>query len=162
MYQLIDDYMEQRKISRAATAAFTGHRFVDASKRDCVKKRLTRTVLYAYGQGIRNFISGFAIGFDMMAAEVVVSLKQNYPDITLIAAIPFKGQASRFGFYDRKRYDRLLEVADEVIVLSESYYPRCFLDRDEFMVNNSSKLIGYYDKVERSTPFVRQWLRTSL
>jgi len=46
-----------------------------------------------------------------------------------------------FGFYDRKRYDRLLEVADEVIVLSESYYPRCFLDRDEFMVNNSSLLI---------------------
>ena len=36
-----------------------------------------------------------------------------------------------------------MEVADEVIVLSESYYPRCFLDRDEFMVNNSSLLIGY-------------------
>ena len=33
MYQLIDDYMEQRKFSRAATAAFTGHRFVDASQR---------------------------------------------------------------------------------------------------------------------------------
>ncbi len=71
----------------------------------------------------------------------------------LIAAIPFKGQASRFSFYDRKRYDRLLEVADEVIVLSESYYPRCFLDRDEFMVNNSSKLIGYYDGREKGGTF---------
>ena len=145
MYQLIDDYMEQRKFSRAATAAFTGHRFVDAAQREHVKKRLSNAVLDAYGHGIRNFISGFAIGFDMMAAEVVVSLKGNYPDMTLIAAIPFKGQASRFNFYDRKRYDRLLEVADEVIVLSESYYPRCFLDRDEFMVNNSSTLIGYSD-----------------
>ena len=106
MYQLIDDYMEQRKFSRAATAAFTGHRFVDASLREHVKKRLTRAVLDAYGNGIRNFISGFAIGFDMMAAEEVVSLKQTHPDITLIAAIPFKGQASRFSFYDRKRYDR--------------------------------------------------------
>jgi len=149
MYQLIDDYMEQRKFSRAATAAFTGHRFVDASKRDCVKKRLTRAVLDAYGKGIRHFISGFAIGFDMMAAEVVVSLKETHPDITLTAAIPFKGQASRFGFYDRKHYDRLLEVADEVIVLSENYYPRCFLDRDEFMVNNSSRLIAYYDGREK-------------
>ena len=153
MYQLIDDDMQQRKFSRAATAAFTGHRYVDASKRDCVKMRLTRAVLDAYGNGIRNFISGFAIGFDMMAAEVAVSLKGNHPDIRLIAAIPFKGQASRFNFYDRKRYDRLLEVADEVIVLSESYYPRCFLDRDEFMVNNSSKLIGYYDGREKGGTF---------
>ena len=128
MYQLIDDYMEQRKFSRAATAAFTGHRFVDAAQRE-------------------------HIGFDMMAAEAIVSLKRSYPDIILIAAIPFKGQASRFSFYDRKRYDRLLEVADEVIVLSESYYPRCFLDRDEFMVNNSSKLIGYYDGREKGGTF---------
>ena len=153
MYQLIDDDMEQRKFSRAATAAFTGHRFVDASKRDCVKKRLTRAVLDAYGNGIRNFISGFAIGFDMMAAEAIVSLKHSYPDITLIAAIPFKGQACRFSCYDRKRYDRLLEVADKVIVLSESYYPRCFLERDEFMVNHSSRLIAYYDGREKGGTF---------
>ena len=59
----------------------------------------------------------------------------------------------RFNFYDRKRYDRLLEVADEVIVLSERYYPRCFLDRDEFMVNNSSLLIGYYDGREKGGTF---------
>ena len=88
-----------------------------------------------------------------MAAEAIVSLKRSYPDITLIAAIPFKGQASRFSFYDRKRYDRLLEAADEVIVLSDSYYPRCFLDRDEFMVNNSCKLIGYYDGREKGGTF---------
>src|SRR5574344_1492235 len=92
MYQLIDDYMEQRKFSRAATAAFTGHRFVDAAQREHVKKRLSNAVLDAYGHGIRNFISGFAIGFDMMAAEAIVSLKRSSPDITLSAAIPFKGQ----------------------------------------------------------------------
>ena len=153
MYQLMDDYMEQRKFSRAATAAFTGHRFVDASQREHVKKRLSNAVLVAYGNGIRNFISGFAIGFDMMAAEVVVSLKQSHPDITLTAAIPFNGQASRFSFYDRKRYDRVLKVADEVIVLSDSYYPRCFLERDEFMVNNASSLIAYYDGREKGGTF---------
>lgn len=153
MYQLMDDYMEQRKFCRAATAAFSGHRFIDASQREHVKKRLSNAVLDAYGKGIRNFISGFAIGFDMMAAEVVAALKQSHPDITLTAAIPFNGQASRFSFYDRKRYDRLLEVSDEVIVLSDSYYPRCFLDRDEFMVNNASSLIAYYDGREKGGTF---------
>lgn len=148
MYQAIDD-MEQGKYNKAVTAAFTGHRFIDASQREHVKRQLTQAVADAYGKGIRNFMSGFAIGFDMMAAEVVVSLRRNHPDITLTAAVPFKGQASRFSFYDRKRYDRLLEVADSVIVLSESYYPRCFLERDEFMVNHSSMLIAYYDGRER-------------
>lgn len=153
MYQLMDDYMEQRKFCRAATAAFSGHRFIDASQREHVKKRLSNAVLDAYGKGIRNFISGFAIGFDLMAAEVVAALKQSHPDIILTAAIPFNGQASRFSFYDRKRYDRLLEVADEVIVLSDSFYPRCFLDRDEFMVNNASSLIAYYDGSEKGGTF---------
>ena len=153
MYQLKDNYMETEKFSRAATAAFSGHRFIDASQREHVKKRLSSAVLDAYGNGIRNFISGFAIGFDMMAAEVVAALKQTHPDITLTAAIPFNGQASRFGFYDRKRYDRLLEVADEVIMLSDRYYPRCFLDRDEFMVNNASTLIAYYDGREKGGTF---------
>ena len=134
-----------KRVFFTATAAFTGHRFIDASQKEHVKKLLSNAVLDAYGHGIRNFISGFAIGFDMMAAEEVVSLKQTYPDITLTAAVPFKGQACRFNFYDRKRYDRLLEMADEVIVLSESYYPRCFLERDVFMVKNSSLLIANYD-----------------
>ena len=145
--------MEQKKISRAATAAFTGHRFMDASLREYVRKRLDKAVLDTYGNGIRNFISGFAIGFDMMAAEAVVSLKCSYPDITLTAAIPYKGQASRFSFNDKKRYDRLLEVADEVIVLSDSYYPRCFLDRDVFMVSHSSRLIACYDGREKGGSF---------
>ena len=149
MYQLMDDYIEQRKFCRAATAAFSGHRFIDAAQREHVKKRLSKAVIDAYGNGIRNFISGFAIGFDMMAAEIVVSLKESHPDIALTAAIPFNAQASRFSFYDRKRYDRLLKVADEVIVLSGSYYPRCFLDRDEFMVKNASSLIAYYDGREK-------------
>ena len=153
MCRLKDNCMETEKFSRAATAAFSGHRFIDASQREHVKKRLSSAVLDAYGNGIRNFISGFAIGFDMMAAEVVAALKQTHPDITLTAAIPFNEQASRFGFYDRKRYVRLLKVADEVIILSDSYYPRCFLDRDEFMVSHSSCLIAYYDGREKGGTF---------
>ena len=145
MYQLTDYNMEQVKISRAATAAFTGHRHMDASQRDNIKKRLRAVILEAYGKGFRNFISGFAIGFDLMAAEIVVSLKDQHPDISLIAAIPFRKQPCRFSDYLRRRYQKLLGMADKVVVLSEDYYPRCFLERDVFMVKNSSLLIANYD-----------------
>lgn len=50
--------------------------------RDCIKARLRDSIFKAYEHGIRNFISGFAIGFDMLAAEVVVSMKAELSGIT--------------------------------------------------------------------------------
>ena len=85
----------------------------------------------------------------LMAAQIVQSLKPSCPGMTLTAAIPFRGQADRFKPCDRMVYDGLMASADEVIILSEYYYTRCFLDRDEFMVENASLLIAFYDGREK-------------
>ena len=138
-----------KAFDKAATAAFTGHRYYDFSKRDAIRQRLKRAILEAYDNGIRNFISGFATGVDLMAAQIVQSLKAENPDMMLTAAVPCKGQADKFALHDKRRYDELMKSADEVIVLSEHYYSRCFLDRDEFMVNHASCIIAYYDGRER-------------
>ena len=126
--------MNDLKFDRTVSAAFTGHRFYDFSQREFIQERLTSAISEAYDHGIRNFISGFALGIDLMAAQLVQSLKCDLPGISLTAAIPFEGQAERYNIYDKRVYGRLLELADKVIVLSDYYYPRCFLDRDKFMV----------------------------
>lgn len=141
--------MNDLKFDRTVSAAFTGHRFYDFSQREFIQERLTSAISEAYDHGIRNFISGFALGIDLMAAQLVQSLKCDLPGISLTAAIPFEGQAERYNIYDKRVYRRLLELADKVIVLSDYYYPRCFLDRDEFMVENASYLIAYYDGREK-------------
>ncbi len=141
--------MNDLKFDRPVSAAFTGHRFYDFSQRVFIQERLTSAISEAYDHGIRNFISGFALGIDLMAAQLVQSLKCNLPGISLTAAIPFEGQAERYNIYDKRVYRRLLELADKVIVLSDCYYSRCFLDRDEFMVENASYLIAYYDGREK-------------
>lgn len=141
--------MNDLKFDRTVSAAFTGHRFYDFSQREFIQERLTSAISEAYDHGIMNFISGFALGIDLMAAQLVQSLKCNLPGISLTAAIPFEGQAERYNIYDKRVYRRLLELADKVIVLSDCYYPRCFLDRDEFMVENASYLIAYYDGREK-------------
>ncbi len=141
--------MNDLKFDRTVSAAFTGHRFYDFSQREFIQERLTSAISEAYDHGIRNFISGFALGIDLMAAQLVQSLKCNLPGISLTAAIPFEGQAERYNIYDKRVYRRLLELADKVIVLSDCYYPSCFLDRDEFMVENASYLIAYYDGREK-------------
>lgn len=141
--------MNDLKFDRTVSAAFTGHRFYDFSQREFIQERLTSAISEAYDHGIRNFISGFALGIDLMAAQLVQSLKCDLPGISLTAAIPFEGQAERYNIYDKRVYRRLLELADKVIVLSDYYYPRCFLDRDKFMVEKASYLIAYYDGREK-------------
>ena len=56
-----------------------------------------------------------------------------------------------YQYYDvpQSVYDGLMASADEVIILSKYYYNRCFLDRDEFMVENASLLIAFYDGREK-------------
>lgn len=137
------------KFDKAVSAAFTGHRFYNFSQQKVIRERLTKAILEAYEHGISNFISGFAIGIDLMAAQIVQSLRPSCPGMTLTAAIPFRGQADRFKPGDRIVYDELIASADEVIILSEYYYTRCFLDRDEFMVENASLLIAFYDGREK-------------
>ena len=100
------------KFSEAATAAFTGHRFFDFTRKEEVKARLTASILDAYEHGITRFMTGMAVGFDMLAAEVVLSMKGICPGITLMAVVPYSGQAERFSDYNRRRYDALLAQAD--------------------------------------------------
>ena len=109
------------KFDKAVSAAFTGHRFYNFSQQKVIRERLTKAILEAYEHGISNFISGFAIGIDLMAAQIVQSLKPSCPGMTLTAAIPFRGQADRFKPGDRIVYDELIASADEVIILSEYY-----------------------------------------
>lgn len=100
--------MNDLKFDRTVSAAFTGHRFYDFSQRVFIQERLTSAISEAYDHGIRNFISGFALGIDLMAAQLVQSLKCNLPGISLTAAIPFEGQAERYNIYDKRVYGRLL------------------------------------------------------
>lgn len=108
------------KFDKAVSAAFTVHRFYNFSQQEVIRERLTKAILEAYEHGISNFISGFAIGIDLMAAQIVQSLKPSCPGMTLTAAIPFRGQADRFKPGDRIVYDELIASADEVIILQNT------------------------------------------
>ena len=141
------------KFCEAATAAFTGHRWYDSSRKHSVRKRIEECVREAYRNGITNFISGMAIGFDLLAAEVVLSLRHECPAITLTAVLPFREQASRFNELNKCRYYKCLSQADDIVILSNDYTAKCYLERDRFMVEHSSLLIACYDGRNRGGTF---------
>ena len=100
------------------TAAFTGHRFIRYKDRQQLKTNLERAITGCYHSGIRHFLCGMAAGFDMLAAETLLAMKANYPDIRLTAVIPFRGQSCKFNPTDKERYSSILGKADNVVCLT--------------------------------------------
>ena len=84
------------------TCAFTGHRpkglgYPESDERCAALKEKLRSLIIRMieEKGVTHFISGMAQGVDMYAAEIVLELKEKYPQITLECAIPYEGR--RYG-----------------------------------------------------------------
>ncbi len=132
-------------MGKSKTLAFTGHRTVDGISETELSRRLDNAVLECYNRGYRKFITGMAMGFDMLAAEAVIRLRAIHPDAHLEAAIPFHGQPERFSFEDKRRYAHLLSVADSRTTLSGFYHSGCFHRRNDYMIENASMMIACWD-----------------
>lgn len=98
-----------------------------------------------YAMGIRNYYCGMALGFDMLAAEVILSLKAELSNLKLIAVVPFKGQFARWSYNEQTRYKAILTRCDDVILLSQGYYNGCLLRRNDYMLAHSCGLIAFFD-----------------
>lgn len=123
--------------------AFTGHRNV---KDDLDLELLEKSVIYLIEErGINTFYDGMARGFDLIAAGLVLKLKEKY-SIRLIACVPCRGQDSSFSKINKNEYAEILKSCDEVIVLSERYYNGCMQARDRFMVDNAEVVLAYLNE----------------
>ncbi|NMB30824.1 MAG: DUF1273 domain-containing protein [Clostridiales bacterium] len=137
-------------IMRDVTVCFSGHRpekfpFEGAEKSvfiSQIKSMLHLQIYEALLKGYTRFISGMARGVDLWACEIVLGLKQEFPQIELICAIPYEGYASRWFGVDKLAYNNYIHKAEEVHIISESYNKACMRKRNVFMVDNSSLLIA--------------------
>ena len=141
--------------------AFTGHR-KERILQGCgnnphvlgqIREAVREQVAELYGQGYNVFYTGMANGFDMIAAEAVLQVKDVYRDITLVAAVPFRKQALWFDAEDQLLYDNLLKRVDRVVMVSENYHKGCYLRRDEYMVGRADTIIAYWDLVRKGGTF---------
>lgn len=135
-----DDFSPE-KISK--TAFFTGHRYLREDQKDLISSALFQCLNEAYDAGYRKFFCGCALGFDTLAAFQTVRLREIHPDAVLSLAIPCESQPDRWSEKDKAVYRRILEMADEKIVLSPFYYQGAMLTRNRFMADRSSLCICY-------------------
>lgn len=134
--------MSELIFNPAKTVALTGHRVLDNS---FSVERLKREILTLLIAKYDTFLVGMALGFDSIAFKVLESIRET-ENIKIVACIPCPEQSNNFDCYQKKEYDRMVESADEKIVLKDKYTKTCMLKRNEFMVDNSSVLIAFVRK----------------
>ena len=120
------------------TACFTGHRELPTDDLPEISKRLEDTLVKLIEQGYRYFGAGGALGFDTLAAQVVLRLRERYPQIRLILVLPCLNQTRGWPQADIDAYEEIKRCADKVTYTSEHYFRGCMQKRNRHLVDNSS------------------------
>ena len=104
---------------------------------------------------------GGAQGMDIMAAETVLDLQKRYSDVTLEMTISFEGQADHWPESHRACWQRCVESADVVTVLSHEYTKSCLFARNRYLVAQADLQLACYDGKEGGTKHTVEYARRS-
>lgn len=118
--------------------ALTGHRNLGE---DFNCAALEREILYLIESGVKVFYCGMAHGFDLAAAECVLSHSEQGAE--LVACVPCPEQGRKYCAVDKLRYERILNNCKEKIIISPRYERGCMLKRDRFMVESCEVVLAY-------------------
>ena len=123
---------------RSYTCCFTGHRQLPPEKQVEIAGRLERVIVSLYQRGIQYYGAGGARGFDCLAAQTVLRLRESYPDMKLILVLPCLTQTRGWPAADVAEYERIKAQADKVVYTAQDYSKGCMHKRNRHLVDNSS------------------------
>ena len=135
------------------SCCFTGYRpekfgfsFCEDDKNyQALMTRIVTSISIKIKEGVTDFYTGMAQGFDILAAEHVALVKKLNKKIRLIAVIPFENQEATFTNDWKTRYHELLKSCDEVIILNKDYTKWAYNQRNRYMVDRCRHIITYFD-----------------
>lgn len=142
------------------TACFTGHRTIPFLQRRKIEKRTEEALIEAIKQDYRFFGTGGALGFDTLAAQTVLRLKETYPQIKLILVLPCLSQTRGWRPEDIAEYERIKVAADKVVYTSQEYTRDCMFKRNRHLVDNSSLCIAYLTENTGGTAYTVDYARS--
>ncbi|MFV0498381.1 MAG: SLOG family protein [Candidatus Fimivivens sp.] len=129
--------------NRNFTCCFTGHRQIMPEHAQALAAAVENALRRLIAQGYFVFVAGGAMGFDTLAAEVVLKLKDEFPHLRLIIVAPCADQSDSWAAADQCRYERLRQAAHDFICLSATYTPNCMRKRNRCLVEMSSACLSY-------------------
>lgn len=141
------------------SCCFTGHRDIPPEILPALAAKLEAVLRKLITGGTRTFYAGGALGFDTLAAETVLCLRDEFPQIRLILALPCREQTRGWPVASVEQYKRILHRADAVIYTSEHYTHGCMQRRNRFMVDQSAVCVAYCTRATGGSAYTLQYAR---
>ena len=137
-----------------AVCCFTGHRRIPDGVLPRVMSALRREVLHLVREeGVTRFLSGGALGFDTLAAEVVLEVIADHPHVSLVIVRPCADQTRGWNASDAARHEAILARASEVVTLAPAYRPGCMQARNRYLVEHSGRCLCYLTERSGGTAY---------
>ena len=131
---------------------FTGHRVLTDDIVH-IKNQLELYITYLIDIGVKDYYAGGALGFDMVAEEMVLEMKKKYEDVKLYLVLPCEGQEKKWSAEQKERYEIIKKQADGLIYTSKEYFKGCMHLRNRYLVDNSDYCICYKRKETGGTAY---------
>lgn len=144
---------------REQTCCFTGHRELPAAEIPLLKRRLERIVGRLAEEGVCYFGAGGALGFDTLAAQTVLRLREQYDRLRLILVLPCRGQEETWSPEDRQVYREILSRADKAVYLADRYEEGCMRRRNRHLVDHSGVCVYYLTRDTGGTAYTVRYAR---
>lgn len=134
---------------------FTGHRVIPkAFRQDTYQKTKEVCIELITKKNISHFITGGALGFDTLAAMLIIELKEIYPHIKLHLYLPCTNQSENWKEYDKKIWSSIKLLADDYKFISDMpYISGCMQLRNKAMVNDALYGIAYCKRSTGGTAY---------
>ena len=146
------------------TCCFTGNRDIRKEDAETIREKIREQVQSLLQLGISTYIVGGAMGFDMLAAEVLLDLREKEgKKLRIISALPFPDWRAKWPREETEREDRILEKSDGILFSAKEYSRQSYLHRDRRMVDESSVCVSYCTRKTGGTAYtVRYALRQGI
>ena len=128
------------------SCCFTGHRHIDPALLPLLTAHLDASLRALVQMGCLQFYAGGALGFDTLAAERVLALKQEYPEIKLHLLLPCPDQCHSWPNEERTLYECILSRADSYRYISSTYSVAAMTKRNRALVANADACIAFLQK----------------
>ena len=129
---------------RTDTCCFTGHRDIYPGDEEKIRTRLRYLTDSLLQNNVKYFGNGGAIGFDMLAAEYILYLRDDVKKkIKLISVLPFPEYYDRWSKELIKRQNRIIRKSDKVVYTYSGYAEDVYQKRNDHLIANSAYCIAY-------------------
>ncbi|TWT24769.1 SLOG family protein [Planomicrobium sp. CPCC 101110] len=119
-----------------------------------IKKALENRLRSLLDEGLEWVILSGQLGVETWAAEVVIDMKKEFPDLKYAVLTPFLEQEKNWNETKQEKYRTIVEQADFHRSLTNKPYeaPWQFIEKNKFFLRNSDGILIVYDEETDGSP----------